>query len=193
MGLSGELPTLHNLAPSEFLPVIRYAGEAFAMDTMRWWLHPSWSPDPPNSQYSMFNARIETLATSRAFKIPFQRQRAIIPVSGFVEWKAEGKNKIPYFVDCVDSPMLLAGIWDNWRDEVFSCAIVTQPASESFKNIHDRMPLSLSEIEAAEWLDPSAKPSDLLQSFEGKSLSLRCREVLPTINNARKKLEVEFV
>ncbi|UVC08976.1 SOS response-associated peptidase family protein [Rhizobium sp. TH2] len=34
----------------------------------------------------MFNARIETIATSRSFKDSFEARRCLIPADGFYEW-----------------------------------------------------------------------------------------------------------
>ena len=38
---------------------------------MRWWLVPHWSTGPQH-KFSMFNARAETLASSPAYRDPFQ-------------------------------------------------------------------------------------------------------------------------
>jgi len=195
LGISEQLPLLLNVAPSQQIPVIRQVEpEKYALDSMRWWLHPAWSSTPPNQKYAMFNARIETVLTNRSFKQPILKQRAIIPVAGFIEWQADGKLKKPYYIDtATDEPLLFAGIWDNWRDEILSCAIITQPASESFQKIHDRMPLSLTVEQSKDWLSSDSDGEDLVKRFKGSSLELKAREILPTINNAKIKIDVDFV
>lgn len=195
LGISEQLPHLLNVAPSQQIPVIRYAESGnCSLDSMRWWLHPAWSTTPPNQKYAMFNAKIETVLTNRSFKGPILKQRAIIPAAGFIEWRTEGKLKKPYYIDTAnDEPLMFAGIWENWRNEILSCAIITQPASESFQNIHDRMPLSLTVEQSKEWLSPDSDGEDLVARFAGHSLKLRPREILPTINNAKNKIDVDFV
>ena len=195
LGIREPLPTLLNVAPTASIPVIRQSAPGrYSLDNMRWWLHPAWSPSPPDQNYAMFNARIETVLTSRAFKGPIRKQRSIIPVDGFIEWKTHGKSKTPYYVNTADgSPLLFAGIWENWRDQVFSCAIITQPATDEFKDIHHRMPLSLTVDQSLEWLDLDGDGSELISRFSGQSLDLRPQEITSSINNARNKVEVTFV
>ncbi len=195
MGITDQLPTLLNVAPTQEIPVIRQDNQLqFSLSNMRWWLHPAWSASPPSQDYAMFNARIETILTSKAFKGPILGQRAIIPVAGFIEWKTVGKTKTPYYIETEDgSPLLFAGIWDNWRDQVYSCSIVTQPADENFKEIHSRMPLSLTVEEAMDWLNPRSDGKELVSKYSGCSLALRPREILPTINNARNKVDVTYI
>lgn len=195
LGISEQLPLLLNVAPSQQIPVIRQLDqEKYTLNSMRWWLHPAWSATPPNQKYAMFNAKIETVLTNRSFRGPILRQRAVIPVAGFIEWRTEGKLKRPFYIDTANGePLLFAGIWENWRDEILSCAIITQPAVERFQDIHDRMPLSLTVEQSKEWLSPDNDGRDLVTRFCGKTLVLRPREILPTINNAKNKVDVDFV
>ena len=111
---------------------------------MRWWLHPAWSPEPPNQKFAMFNARIETVLTSRAYKGPVQYRRGIVPAAGFVEWQKTRDGKQPYYIDSEDGVLRFAAVWECWQDQLWSCSIITQPASEDFAPLHNRMPLSLN-------------------------------------------------
>ena len=106
----------YNAAPTQTLPVIRRGADGgFECMPMRWWLTPSWS-QAPTIQYSMFNAKVETAAKSPAFKIPFQKQRCVVPVSGFYEWYRSDNGKQPFLInDQAQNGLLLAGIWDAWR------------------------------------------------------------------------------
>jgi putative SOS response-associated peptidase YedK len=194
LGIFGvTLPVLNNLAPSESVPVLHRTSEGFAVSEMRWWLHPFWSPEEPSQKFAMFNARIETVLTSRAFREPVRHRRCIIPAAGFVEWKRDGKNKQPYFIEGRDQPLLLAGIWDVWRDQLMSCAIITQAANEEFSAVHDRMPLSLDIPEMYRWLDPDVSVENLIHEFTGASIKLRMRPISSRVNNARNKSEPEFI
>lgn len=194
LGIDMELPTLNNLAPTEAIPVITRQNGAYQLGMMRWWLHPAWSPDPPNQKYAMFNARIETIQTSRAFKGPIAYRRGIVPADGFVEWKTTGATKQPYYCQPEDQalPLALAAIWEVWQEQVWSCAIVTQPANDAFRVVHDRMPLSLTQEEAISWMDTDRDAKSLIADFTGRSLRLRAMAVQPSVNNARNKGDLVF-
>ena len=76
-----------NIAPSDSVPVIaRPAGSATQLMPMKWWLVPRWSKTAQPS-FTMFNARSETAASSKAFAAPLKTQRAIVPIHSFVEWQ----------------------------------------------------------------------------------------------------------
>lgn len=189
-----DIPALYNVAPTEAVPVISRADESFTIAPMRWWLHPSWSPEPPNQKYAMFNARIETVMTSRAFQGPIRHKRAIMPVSGFVEFKTEGKRKLPYYVQASEGNALaFAAIWECWQNEVWSVAMITQAASQPFDDIHDRMPLSLNDEQMQRWLNPEEDISNLIKELRGASAPLQWSPVDVSVNNSRNKQPVVFV
>ena len=62
-------------------------------------------------------------------------------------------------------PLAFAGLWEAWEDKntapelspYKSCTIITTDASDSVKDIHNRMPLILKPEVYAEWLDPENK------------------------------------
>ena len=65
-----ELETQYNIAPTQQVPVILKSSEGeWLVNDMRWWLVPYWANEP-SSKYSMFNARSEGLASSRAYREP---------------------------------------------------------------------------------------------------------------------------
>ena len=194
-GLEGDDKSeLNNLAPTEAVPVIHRLMDGFAVSPMRWWLHPAWSPDPPNQKYAMFNARIETVLTSRAFREPVRHKRAIIPVSGFVEFKSVGKQKLPYYVQAASGEALaMAAIWECWQNQVLSTAIITQAANKSFAEVNDRMPLSLRAEQITRWMNPAEDIEILLQDLHGQSSALQWRPVDSRLNNSRNKERIVFL
>ena len=190
------VPTLYNAAPTDMIPVIYGAEGNRTMRDMRWWLHPSWSKTPPGvgKSYPTFNAKIETVLTLPSFRGPIRKQRAIVPGSAFIEWqKNTAGEKIPYYIEGVTEPLAFAAMFDVWRDEIWSCAIVTQEPDEYFSKIHDRMPLTLTLEQCKRWLTPTENAEDLLRDFAGSTIQLTERPVSPVINNSRNKVPVEFV
>ena len=156
LGLDVSLPPArYNVAPTEPVPLLRREGTGEA----RWWLTPSWAP-AVDQRYAMFNARCETLTTSRAFRGPFKRQRGIVPMSSFLEWRKEGDGKAPWLITNAEEALAVAALWDVWEGgdaPLLSCTLVTTDAAPSFRDWHRRMPVLLSREEALRWLD-NARP-----------------------------------
>jgi putative SOS response-associated peptidase YedK len=165
LGIDLGLPSRSNIAPTENIFLVRQAtrsdasGMGSELVEVRWWLTPHWAKQV-DQKYSMFNARSETIAQSRAFSEPFHRRRGIVPVSSFIEWRAEEGGKQPYMIAAVDGALALAAVWDRWEgggQVIESCALVTTAAAPEFEQIHKRMPVMLSDGERARWLDCSSE------------------------------------
>ncbi|MCH1487722.1 MAG: SOS response-associated peptidase, partial [Pseudomonadales bacterium] len=129
------IPARYNIAPTE--PVMTIYSQptsalvdgevAYTARDMRWWLTPRWVKEP-SQKFAMFNARAETVASSKAFAQPFKHQRAIIPASSFIEWQTVAGHKQAYEIACEQSICLFAAIWEHWQQgdhEIYSCAILT--------------------------------------------------------------------
>jgi putative SOS response-associated peptidase YedK len=120
------------------------------------------------------------------------RQRCIVPLSGFFEWKNDGQGKRPFKIHLRDEPIMsVAGIWDTWRpgtpDERWSFSIVTTSANAFMREIHDRMPVILGRSDEDAWLDPEIHEQDLLQKLLKPCPSswLTAIEVSPLVNAAK--------
>jgi len=128
---------------------------------MRWGLVPFYVHDFRDGK-PLINARVETVATSRAFRDSFKKRRCLVLADGFYEWRHEGKKKIPHRVQRPDGkPFGMAGIWDRWKGKldgedqrIETCAILTRDPSPAVAAVHDRMPLALEKADYAAWLDP---------------------------------------
>ena len=158
---ANRLPDLvprYNIAPGTIVPVIVQHDETRVM-RMRWGLIPHWATDEKAGS-KMINARVETLTTRPAYRRLLATHRCLIPASGFYEWKAEGRGKIPYYIHPAhDEFLAFAGLYDVWQphggDEVYSFTIITTDADGVVSRLHDRMPAILPhELEDA-WLDPT--------------------------------------
>jgi putative SOS response-associated peptidase YedK len=195
LGIDLKLPSRANIAPTESVGLVRRFDDAARLDTARWWLTPSWAP-AVDQKYSMFNARCETLSTSRAFRAPFKRQRGIVPMSSFIEWRQEATGKVPWRISDRDHALAVAALWDVWDgdgSELLSCTLVTTDAAPEFLPWHRRMPVLLSRDEMPRWLDnrvPIAANDPLFDSRLKFSLVLRA---LPrAVGNANNKNPAEM-
>ena len=186
-----DLPTAYNIAPTEQVQVVYAEADRRVLAAMRWWLVPHWAPEP-SSKYSMFNAKSETLATSRAFRDAFKSRRCIVPVSGYYEWRTEAGVKVPYYVEAdADNGLALAGLWDRWEKAervIYSCTIVTAEAPQSMQALHRRMPVHLNRAEMTQWLDTETAAESLAALLAPTlRVPLKITPVSTYVNNARHK------
>ncbi|MBT8148667.1 MAG: SOS response-associated peptidase [Pseudomonadales bacterium] len=186
----GPVPTRYNIAPTEQVLTLFAHGDEFKAMEMRWWLTPHWAREP-SQKFAMFNARAETVASSKAFAAPFKRRRAIVPASSFIEWHTEAGKKQAYLVACEQQPCLFAAIWEHWQrgeNEIYSCAIITASAVPQFQPIHDRQPVLLSPQQACEWLQ-AGQASERLDALLQPALPapLLVTPISNSLNNARHK------
>lgn len=157
----------YNVAPSQEVMAIVGYDKGNRVGTLRWGLVPSWAADPKIG-YKMINARMETVDQKPSFKRLLSRRRCIIPADGFYEWKRNGKEKQPYRFQLKSKEVFgFAGLWDRWQQgdqTIQSCTIITTEANDVVKDIHDRMPVILTQESEQIWLDRSIEDSELLKT-----------------------------
>ena len=166
-----EIQPNYNVAPTQEIPVIIQREDARHIKKRHWGLVPFWAKDIFHGS-RMINARVETLASKPAFKTALKHRRCLIPANGFYEWKGKAGSKQPYYI-CLpsDEPLAFAGLYEIWEDKEAlphagpnkSCTIITTEASDSIKDIHDRMPLILKPEAYYEWIDPGNKEPDKIK------------------------------
>ncbi len=157
----GKIPNLkscYNVAPSqEALVIVQEKEGESMMEQFQWGLVPSWAKDPAIGN-RMINARAETITEKPSYRGPFKKQRCLIPVDGFYEWKKEVKSKIPYYIRLKSGePFVIAGLWSCWVSpdgkELRTFTIITTQPNDLMRPIHDRMPVILMEDAEKSWLD----------------------------------------
>lgn len=170
-----NLPSRYNVAPTTPIAIVRDTGEARIAETATWGFTPSWAKaldDGPRP----INARSETVAESRLFRRAYEQRRCLIPADGYYEWQASsGKRKQPYYIHRTDSQLMaFAGIWEAWHegqsDGIVSAAILTTPANEAMKTLHDRMPLIIERDAWDDWL-LGDDPGELLRPAPAERLT----------------------
>src|SRR6185369_12541136 len=181
----------YNMCPTQDSPVLRLIEGARQFDEMRWQLVPRWEKEF-KTRISTINAKSETVFESRLYKSLVVRQRCIVPLSGFFEWKKEGTAKRPFKIHLKDGAIMsVAAVWDTWHagspDERRSFSILTTSANEFMREIHDRMPVILGASELDEWLDPEIHEQDALQNLMKPCPAawLECCEVSALVNSPK--------
>jgi putative SOS response-associated peptidase YedK len=111
---------------------------------------------------------------------------------------AEGK--VPYRITLNDASLFaFAGIWEEWQAEdgrdVKSFSIITVPASDTIRDIHDRMPAILTPEEENNWIRemPTTETEKMLKSYNGELTSIRVSNLVNSPkNDSEKVLNPEF-
>jgi putative SOS response-associated peptidase YedK len=135
------------------------------LETARWGLVPGWAKDPKIGARA-FNARSEELESKPMFRSALEKRRAVVPASGYYEWKTADGVKTPHYIHPADgSPLFMAGLYEWWRDKakadddptrwLLSFTILTRDSIGRLGSIHDRMPLFIDADHADAWLDPA--------------------------------------
>ena len=179
---SFEIQPNYNVAPTQEIPVIIQHEDDRHIKKRHWGLVPFWAKDTSIGS-RMINARVETITSKPAFRAAIKQRRCLIPANGFYEWQGKSGNKQPYYFHLPSGePFAFAGLYEIWEDKEAtsgtgpykSCTIITMEASDSVKDIHNRMPVILKPEAFDEWLDPTnkepAKIEELLKTAYVKEL-----------------------
>ncbi len=198
---------IYNAAPMQHLPVLNVRDGAVRADSMMWWLVPHHSKDgkplrgKDGVPFKTFNAKGETLDTSRLYAPYFKSARCIVPADAFYEWKklkadtGASPKKVPKQPMAIrmkeERPFALAGLFSVWKgekgDEHPSFTVITTDANRMMKGIHHRMPVILKPKDFERWLDRDYKDIEklkqLLVPFPEKEME--AYPVSTVVNNSR--------
>jgi putative SOS response-associated peptidase YedK len=157
--------------PTQMFPVVRFVNGEVSIDVLKWGLVPPHSPEP-QVDYATFNAMAETVTTKPAFRHAWrERQRCLVPVEAFFEWKGEKPPTQMYRISVKGEPQFcLAGLWEKWQQgetvlETFT--IITTVANELVAEIHakKRMPVIIAPEHYDRWLRSTREVKDLLKPY----------------------------
>lgn len=165
----------YNISPGEMVPIIRQPG---FLEFVSWGLRPSWLHQ---DRAAFINARLETLHEKPAFRVALKGQRCLIVADGYYEWKQVGRIKQPYLVRfATEAVFAFAGLWDN-----DSCAIITKVcADENICNLHNRMPIILTQENYQIWLNPKTHMDTVHACMQNNlAQGLKCTPVSTKVNN----------
>lgn len=149
-----------NLAPRQWLSILRRENGRLVLFDAFWGLTPTWLKVLDQAPHC---ARAESLDERPMFREALAERRCLVPVTGVYVWQAGLRGKQPFLVTHSDrSPLLLAGIWSRYAPDVGeprdSFALITVPTTEVVAPVSDRLPAVISGSDAQDWLSPDASP-----------------------------------
>jgi putative SOS response-associated peptidase YedK len=179
-----------NIAPTTTVTAVVHAGDRPVLTSLRWGLVPSWS-DGPQAMTSLFNARAETIAEKPAFRDAVRRRRCLLPADGWYEWaRSPDGHRVPHFLSGADGSLLaFAAVWEEWLDAerrpLRSAAIVTRPAPDALRQVHDRAPVVLPPAAWTRWLDPATPVEHALAVLRADPPQIRLWPVGDAVGDVR--------
>lgn len=164
----------YNIAPGTQHPVLIQRGGRLELTMATWGFVPRWQRGKPKVR--PINARSETARASKMFAGAAESRRCLVPADGFFEWTGPKNAKKPlWFHAPGPKPLLLfAGLEESYhltedqKERTFT--ILTTPANELVRPVHDRMPAVLTVEEADRWFYGD-DPWDLLRPTPSGALT----------------------
>ena len=150
---SEEILRTGDVRPGERAPVVVAGSPKPIAVSMTWGI--------PGADSLIINARVETLWEKPTFRHLIEHRRCLLPASCFYEWDA-GKHKVTLYGE-ESGPLFLAGIYQA-DPEGGRFVIITAPADETVKPIHDRMPVRIPKARIGEWLSDAERARAILDT-----------------------------
>ena len=169
----------YNVAPTETTLVVRereHDGDVTrTLDAVSWGLRPAWSK---GKSPAPINARLESVATNGMFRNAFAARRCIVPMNGYYEWQTLPDGKQPYYIHGQTPVLAAAGLYEVRKDDdgewALSMTIITREAADASGEIHDRMPVFLTDDVRADWLHPGklGETDSMVSMLDSVSLTM---------------------
>lgn len=191
-----EAPRLeprYNIAPSEWIAIVRRAQGANHVAVVQWGLVPFWADDAKIGN-RLINARSETAGKKPAFRAAMRYRRCLVPADGFYEWVKTDGGKQPMYVRLDGGQVFaMAGLWERWESPAGevreSATILTTEANALVERMHDRMPVIVAPEDYDRWLDTDVqKPEevrDICRPYPAEEMG--AWPVCPAVSNPRYK------
>jgi len=153
---SGSIHT-GEIFPINSAPVLLAEEQKMAPKPMTWGF-PSFK-----GKGGIINVRGETALDKPMFRRSLLERRCVVPTTGFYEWD---KRKTKYHFQLPGKNVLyLAGLWSAFQGEERFVILTTTP-NETIINVHDRMPVILTEAELEPWFHDTGMASAKLTALQ---------------------------
>lgn len=190
---------IENVSPGMEIPVVCNATNndldspsGREIKLMHWGLVPSYlGKDEKIDFFKMFNARIETCNEKRSFKRLLEKNRCVVVLNGFYEWKLIVGKKVPHYISS-KNPLIAACLFEEIQrngNTFLSFTIITENSQGSISSIHDRQPLFLTMDQCRDWLNIQVSGETILRQLRQRASGpaiqdIKIEEVSPKVTNA---------
>lgn len=143
----------YNVSPTQYAAVIVEEQRERKLESLRWGLMPYWSRDAVNADGLGIGDR-------PIYRRMTNKQRCLIPLSGFYGWETRGKARQPiHFVLKGRGTFAVPGFYEVWPrvegGDIRAYTMLTTMANEKVGAYCDRMPAILDEEGIDAWLSES--------------------------------------
>ena len=151
-----------NIAPTDQIFAIRLLNNGFTLSMVNWGI--KFGTDSP----LIFNSRIETIREKKFWFSLFDKNRCIVPMTGFYEWKKEGTRKVPHKISLPDKEIFyVPALYNLDKERNINTSLITTTPNKFIKQIHHRMPVIFDLKTAVEFLqNDAAKNLDLCIPYD---------------------------
>lgn len=105
----------------------------------------------------IFNSRIETIKEKKYWATLFDKNRCLVPMTGFYEWRKEGTRKQKYRIYLPDNDLFFVpALYHTDKEKNIFASLITTVPNEFIKPIHHRMPIILDFDKAVSYLSNTA-------------------------------------
>lgn len=124
-----------NIGPTSKILTLTNLGHKYKIIPMTWGI--KFKEDSP----LIFNSRIETIRDKKYWYNLFDKNRCLVPMTAFYEWKREGSRKVPYRIFLPDEKLFFVPALYLKKEEEFFTSLITTIPNSFIKKIHHRMPV----------------------------------------------------
>jgi putative SOS response-associated peptidase YedK len=164
--------------PTDQAPIFRSRDDGVELAMARWWFLPWWHKGKlKDFALTTFNARSETIATSRTFRDSFARRRCVVPADAWYEFTGEKRDRVRWLVRPKDEEgICFAGIWDRCETTdagtVESFTILMRDPEPPLDKLHNRQPVILRQQDWPTWLNLKADATPLFRLENGDRFAI---------------------
>ena len=142
---------LENIAPTNSIVIILNDNNELFADIDKWGI--KFSAKSP----LMFNSRIETISTKRFWRKLFNRNRCLVPMTAFYEWKIIESKKVPHRISLKNEEIFFVpGLYHTNKKGIKFISLITTEPNDFMKEIHHRMPVILNIKDAIAYMNDDA-------------------------------------
>jgi putative SOS response-associated peptidase YedK len=166
-----EIMKTGEVSPSDVVPVVRLKSEESGACPTAQLLR--WGFVGYRQNQLIINARSETAHEKPLFREAVRHGRVLIPANAFFEWQRRGRGmksiKMKVSSDTAGT-FYMAGLARLFPEPVTEdpplarFVILTVPANETVRAVHDRMPLLIPRAKLRDWLEDDDKARAMMQS-----------------------------